>query len=53
MSLELPICVLFNSLMQSVNGAEFLNTTYLSLLPPPAGTAATVTFLLASIYALL
>ena len=29
MSLALSICVLFISLMQSVNGAQFLNTTSL------------------------
>ena len=32
MYLALPICILFISLMQSVNGAQFVNTTYLSLL---------------------
>ena len=32
MSLALPICVLFISLMQSVNGTQFLNTTSLSAL---------------------
>ena len=34
MSLEvsMSICALFVSLMKSVNGAQFLNTTYLSLL---------------------
>ena len=41
MSLALSICVLFISLMQSVNGAQFLNITSLSLLPPPAANAAT------------
>ena len=29
MSVVLSICVLFISLMQSVNGAQFLNTTFL------------------------
>ena len=32
MSLGLSICVLFVSLMQSVNGEQFLNTTSLLLL---------------------
>ena len=32
MSLALSICVLFISLMQPVNGAQFLNTTTLSAL---------------------
>ena len=32
MSLGLSICVLFVSLMESVNGAQFLNTTSLLLL---------------------
>ena len=32
MSLVLSTCVLFVSLMQSVNGAQFLNITYLLLL---------------------
>ena len=32
MYVTLYICVLFISLMQSVNGAQFLNTTSLSLL---------------------
>ena len=32
MSLALSTCVFFISLMQSVNGAQFLNTTSLSLL---------------------
>ena len=43
MSLALSICVLFISmlLMQSVNEAQFLNITSLSLLPPPAANAAT------------
>ena len=42
MSLALSICVLFISLMQSVNGAQFLNTTSLSLLFGfvPGGTGA-------------
>ena len=34
--LALSICVLFISLMQSVNGAQFLNTTWILLFPPPA-----------------
>ena len=32
MSLSLSTCVLFISLMQSVNGAQFLNITFLFLL---------------------
>ena len=32
MSLELSICVLFVSLIQPVNGAQFLNTSSLFLL---------------------
>ena len=31
MSLALPTCVLFISLMQVINGAQFLNATPLSL----------------------
>ena len=37
--------------MQLVNGPQFLNTTRILLLPPPACNAATVTILLTSIYA--
>ena len=52
MPLLLPICALFISLMQSVNGAQFLNTTSLLLLfaLSPA-CAATVIVPLTSIYA--
>ena len=32
MPLALPICLLFISLLQSVNRAQFLNTTSLSIL---------------------
>ena len=42
MSLALSICVLFISLMQSVNGTQFLNTTCILLYPLPAATSATV-----------
>ena len=38
-SLALSICVLFISLMQSVNGAQFLNISSFSLLPRPAADA--------------
>ena len=54
MYLALSICVLFISLMQSVNGAQFLNTTSLSLLfgcAAGGGTGAIVIVPLASIYA--
>ena len=50
MSLALSICVLFISLMQLVNGAQFLNTNCILLFPPPAGDAATVLVPLTSIY---
>ena len=40
MYLALSICVLFISLMQSANGAQFLNTTSLSALSAVAGAAA-------------
>ena len=39
MSQALSICVLFISLMQSVNGAQFLNTTSLSTLSDSAGAS--------------
>ena len=51
MSLALSICVMFISLMQLVNGAQFLNITYLSLLPSAAVTTATDLVPLISIYA--
>ena len=51
MPVVLSICVVFISLMQSVNGAQFLNTTSISLFPPPASNSATVTVPLTSIYA--
>ena len=51
MSLALSICVLSISLMQSVNGAQFSNTTSKSLFPPHAATSATVIVPLTSIYA--
>ena len=41
MYLALPICVLFSSLMQSVNGAQFLDPTSLSLLFGSAGAGCT------------
>ena len=51
MSLALSICVLFISLMQLVNGAQFLNTIYVLLHPPPGANAATAIVPLNSIYA--
>ena len=36
MFLALSIFVLFISLIQCVNGAQFLNTTWIFLFPPPA-----------------
>ena len=43
MSLALSICALFISFMQLVNGAQLLNTTCVSLFPPPPpANAATV-----------
>ena len=53
MYLALCICVLFISLMQSVNGAQFLNTSSLSLLSGYAGasTRAAVIVALTSVYA--
>ena len=52
LSLALFTCMLFISLMESVNGKQFLNIPFLSLLPPPGGNviAATVIFPLTSIY---
>ena len=53
MSLALSVCVLFISLMQSGNGAQFLNTTSLLLLSgfgAGAGAGAIVIVPLASIY---
>ena len=52
MSLTLSICVLFISLMHSVNGVQFLNTTSLSLLSgiAVAGTGGIVIAPLTSIY---
>ena len=51
MYLKLSICVLFISLMQLVNGAQFLNTTCILLFPPPTANAATVIIPLKGIYA--
>ena len=53
MSWVFSICVLFISLMQSVNGARFLDTTFLLTLIGSAGasTRATVIVHLKSIYA--
>ena len=43
MSLALSTCVVFISLIQPVNGAQFLNIKFLPLFLPPAANAATVT----------
>ena len=51
MPLALSICVLLILLMQLVNGAQFLNTTYILLSPPPAATSATVIVPVTRIYA--
>ena len=54
MYLALSICVLFISLLQSVNGAQLLNTTSLSLLfefAAGGGGGAIVIVPLTSIYA--
>ena len=56
MSLGLSICVLFISLMQLLNGAQFLNATPLSLSPTCLAAASfpvpvIVIFPLAKIYA--
>ena len=56
MNLALSICVLLISFMQWVNGAQFLNVIYLSLLfrfAAGGGTGVTVTVPLTSRYALL
>ena len=50
MCLALCICVLFISLMQSVNGAQFLNTTFLLFQLSPACAAIDIVPL-TSIYA--
>ena len=44
MSLALSIYVLFLSLMQSVNGAQFLNINFLLLLLSPHTAPATAVF---------
>ena len=54
MSLTLSTCVLLISLMQIVNGAQFLNITFLLVLFAPASAAAvllTVIVPLTRIYA--
>ena len=54
MSLALFICVLFISLMQSVNGAQFLNITFIFVLlasGSAAGVFVTDIVPLTSIYA--
>ena len=40
MSLALSTCVVLISLMEIVNGAQFLNNTYLLVLIAPASAAA-------------
>ena len=42
MYLALSICVLFISLMQSVSGAQFLNTTFLPTFSACAGASTRV-----------
>ena len=49
MSLALAICILLVSLMQSINGAQLLNTTSLPTLFATAGMRATVIVPLTSI----
>ena len=44
------ICILFISLSQLVNRAQFLNTTCILLFHPPAANALTVIVPLTSIY---
>ena len=54
MYLALSICVLFILLMQLVNGAQFLNITFLLVLlaaTPAAAVLSTVIFRLTRIYA--
>ena len=55
MSLALSVCVLFFLLLQLVNGAQFLNTTFLSLLVEftAGGTGAIDIVPLTSMYKLL
>ena len=50
MYLALSVFVLLISLMQLVNGAQFLNTTCMPLFSPPTATYATVIVTLTSIY---
>ena len=51
MSLALSICVLFISFMQSVNEAQFLNTSSILLFLLPPANSATVIVPFTSIYA--
>ena len=53
MPLVLSICILFILLMQSVNGAQFLNTAPIPLFSLPAANYLTVIVPPTSIYALL
>ena len=50
MSLVLSIGILFILLIQLVNGAKLLNTTFISLLPPPTTNAATFIVPVTSMY---
>ena len=51
MCFALSTCVLFISLIQSVNGAQFLNITFLLLSPaPPATDIVPLTSIYASLY---
>ena len=53
MSLVLSICILFLLIMQSVNGAQFLDTTSLFIFPGEAAVPVfgTVIVLLTALYA--
>ena len=52
MSLALSTCLVFTSLMQLVNGVEYLNITFLVILSEGSAVPAflTIMFPLASIY---
>ena len=51
MPLALSICVLFNLLIQSVNGTQFLNTVSIPLFPLPSAKSVPAIILFTSIYA--
>ena len=50
MSLALPICLLFISLMELVNRAQFLHTYCIFLLPRPTANAGIVIVPIKGIY---